>query len=108
MKLQHIQEARYHGVPKIITQIEQAIKDAETDSGEFPATIDVDDIDQAIKDITTRYGSLSEKDSGDEYVTWLAVGRVPRLPSRSEYETGKDIYRIDITLDVEHEVIEVY
>ena len=106
MKLQDIQEARYHGVPKIIAQIEQAIRDAESDSGEFPAQFEIDDMEQTVRDISSRYEHKANIGPGESesYPTWLGVGRIPNSIDNS----GKDIYRIDVTVDVDNKVVEVY
>jgi hypothetical protein len=105
-----IKEARYHGVPKIIAQIEQAIKDAESDSEEFPAQFEIDDVEQTIRDISARYEHKANIGPGESesYPTWLGVGRIPTSIQHFPDNSGKDIYRIDVTVDVDNKVVEVY
>ena len=118
MKLQHIQEARYHGTPKIISQIGQAIDAAKMDpddltdvtvdrdqSNGFPDQFDIDDVDQTIRDISDRYGKYDDgPGESEDYVTWTGVELIPNSVDNS----GKDVYRIDVTLDVDNKVVEIY
>lgn len=103
MKLSHIQEASYYGMPQLIKQIETIISE-----DKIPDQIDIEDTEQALEVLKARYGEKHKYDSyqngATEQHTWVGVAHIPNSVDGSD----KDMYRVDITLDMVDKIVEVY
>lgn len=103
MKLQDLQEARYHATDPVIQWIKKSI-----DEEIVPGDLEIDDPDETLEAITKVFGLYDKKyhDANSLQYTWNAIAKIP-------YEGDLKVrpntmYSIDLTLDVVDRLLEIY